>query len=315
MGSRSAGSTEPTEGYELIDVGGGRRLERFGDRTVDRPSPAATGPRSLPSAWDAADLVFEGSAPSVTSGAPASSPRRGGWRARRGDLRPWAVHLAGLTFELRPTAAGQVGIFPEQLEMLGWLEARLASRAATPSLEPVSPVAVAAHPPRATVLNLFAFTGAATLAAARVGAAAVHVDASRPAVAWARRNAELSGLADGPIRWLVDDARAFVARERRRQRRYQGLILDPPTYGHGDGGREWRLDRDLPALLGDCAAILDAAASFVLLTAHTPGYGPAELAELLRTAIGREVERGWLQVASRRGTPLRLGAYARTSSA
>ena len=147
--------------------------------------------------------------------------------------------------------------------MLPWLRDRVGERLAD------------APPP---VLHLFAYTGLATLALAAAGAAVTHVDASRPTVTWARRNAERSGLADRPIRWIVDDALAFTNREVRRGRRYAGVVLDPPSYGHGPaGGGDWRIEDDLPRLLAAAAALLEPD-GFVLLTAHTPEFGPDRLA-------------------------------------
>jgi len=184
--------------------------------------------------------------------------------------------------------------------MLAWLRDRVAERSG-----PMRPVPDA--------LNLFAYTGLATLALAAAGAAVAHVDGSRPTVAWARRNAELSGLADRPIRWLVDDARTFVGREVRRGRTHDGLVLDPPSYGHGEGGRAWRLERDLEPLLDACRAVLDAR-GFVLLTAHTPGFGPERLAGMLAAHLGRPpsaVDAGELTLDARSGARLTLGAFAR----
>jgi 23S rRNA (cytosine1962-C5)-methyltransferase len=132
------------------------------------------------------------------------------------------------------------------------------------------------------VLNLFAYTGGSTLAAAATGAAVVHVDAARSAVAWARRNAAASGLSEAPIRWIVDDARKFAAQERKRGKHYDGVILDPPSYGHGSGGEAWKLERDLEPLLADCAALTGPNPGFMLLSCHAPGYGAEELAALLR---------------------------------
>ena len=238
---------EDRGGYELLDAGDGRRLERFGDRIVDRPAAAAIDPRQDPGVWEQADLRFH---------------RNTGWEGRAGT-QSWSVELEGLTFELRPTETGQVGLFPEQAPNWRWLRRTVGAIAAS-------------GPP--TVLNLFAFTGAATLAAAAAGAEVAHVDGSRPSVAWARRNADLSGLADRPIRWLVDDAAVFVEREARRGRGYRGLILDPPSYGHGPAGRTWRLEKDLDDLLGNCVRVSDPAPEFVLLTAHTPGFGGERLA-------------------------------------
>jgi 23S rRNA (cytosine1962-C5)-methyltransferase len=165
------------------------------------------------------------------------------------------------------------------------------------------------------VLNLFAYTGLATLALASAGAAVTHVDASRPTVAWARRNAELSGLHDRPIRWIVDDTVGFVTREARRGRRYDGIILDPPTYGHGVGSRIWRLETDLASLLQACRSVLEPG-GFALLTAHTPGFGEEALATILAAALGRgraRVETGALGLSTTDDRHLDLGAFARVS--
>ncbi len=263
------------DGYRLIDAGDGRRLERFGQRVVDRPAPAATEPRAAPAGWASADLRHDASV---------------GWS---GDLEPWMATVGGLTLELRPTESGQVGLFPEHVRLWPWLREQLAAR------------------PDADVLHLFAHTGATTLALATAGARVAHVDASRPAVAWARRNAGLSGLAGAPIRWLVDDAGRFVTREARRGRRYRGVVLDPPAWGHGASGRSWRLDTDLPSLLDDCARVLDRDA-FVALTAHSVGWDAERLADALRLGFeARDVEAGELRLEADSAALLELGAFAR----
>jgi 23S rRNA (cytosine1962-C5)-methyltransferase len=247
--------------YELVDAGEGRRLERFGQRLVDRPGAMALDPRRLPAGWRAADLRFD----------PGD-----GWSGDEAALAPWRVTLEGLTLELRPTASGGVGLYPEHAANLAWLAEQVRARA----------MPVGGREP--AVLNLFAHTGLATLAAARAGAAVAHVDAATTAVAWARRNAELSSLADRPIRWLVDDAMGFVAREARRGRRYDGFVLDPPSFGRA-GTRQWRLADALPALLAACRAIATEDA-FVLLTAHTAGLDGHDLRQALRFsfAVRRE---------------------------
>jgi 23S rRNA (cytosine1962-C5)-methyltransferase len=273
-------------GYELLDAGDGRRLERFGAVLVDRPAPSAVEPRRDPVAWTAAQLVFA---------------RGRGWN-RVAPVDPWTVEHGGLIFALRATESGQVGLFPEQAPQWDWLRDRVTNRGDA----------------RADVdrafLNLFAYTGAATLALAGAGRTVSHVDGSRPAVAWARRNASLSGLADRPVRWLVDDADAFVAREVRRGRRYQGVVLDPPSYGHGAGGRSWRLDERLVPLLRECIALTGGSPELVLLTAHTQGFGASrlrdELAAVLRRPT-RDVDAGDLFLDARSGARLTLGAFAR----
>jgi 23S rRNA (cytosine1962-C5)-methyltransferase len=264
--------------YELLDVGDGMRLERFGARVVARPHPVAAGHRERNAPWREATLTFE--------------PERG-WTGRDVSLA-WEMRLAGLTVELRATPSGQVGAFPEQAAVWEWLRDRVT--------------------PGAAVLNLFAYTGIATLVAAAAGASVVHVDASRPTIAWARRNAELSGLADRPIRWIVEDAVGFVSRELRRGRRYVGVVLDPPSYGHAAGGRAWRLQDDLAPLIDRCADLVRGLNGFVLLTAHTPGFSPERLAFMLGEAFDASpagMELGPLFLRSATGRELDLGSFAR----
>jgi len=271
-------------GHELVDVGGGARLEWFGGRLIDRPSPGALGMRERPDAWADADLRFD---------------REKGWSGPLSPSEPWPANVADLILELRATEAGQVGLFPEHAALLGWLRDRVAGVTVAPA-----------------ILNLFAYTGLATLVLAANGAAVTHVDASRPTIAWARRNAELSGLADRPIRWILDDARAFVSREIRRERRYAGIILDPPSYGHGPGSGAWQIETDLPELLAACAAILDRD-GFMVLTAHTPAFDSGHLADLVGDALRRPasaIQAGDLTLETADGRQLELGAFARSSA-
>jgi 23S rRNA (cytosine1962-C5)-methyltransferase len=274
-------------GYRLEDVGGAARLEQFGERLVDRAAPAALGARGDPARWAAADLRFE---------------RDRGWAGPGVAAGPWPIEVAGLTLELRATEAGQVGLFPEHLAMLPWLREEIAARVAGGGDVPA-------------VLHLFAYSGLATLAMASAGGAVTHLDAARPTVAWARHNAAASGLADRPIRWIVDDAVAFTAREIRRGRRYAGVVLDPPSYGHGPGSGAWRIEVDLASLLGGVTRVLEPG-GFVLLTAHTPGFDADRLAHDLGRALGRlpdAVEAGDLALETADGRRLELGAFARSA--
>ncbi len=252
-----------SDAYALLDAGGGRRLERFGDVILDRPAPGTVwAPARDPAAWRGATARFE-RAPSATHGRwepPGILPDR------------WIVDVDGLPMELHPTPSGQIGLFPEHLAVARWAAARAAAVAE-----------VAGRP--AEVLNLFAHTGLATLLLARAGAAVAHVDASRPAVAWARRNAALAGLGDRRIRWLVDDAPRFVAREARRGRSYDGVVLDPPSYGHGPDGASWRLEDGLAPLLAGLRPLLDADRRFVACTAHAAGLGAQGLERLVRDGL------------------------------
>jgi 23S rRNA (cytosine1962-C5)-methyltransferase len=277
-------SPEAAPGYALLDAGDGRRLERFGEREVDRLAPGADERRRRPAAWAAADLRYD---------------RSRGWSGRGDVTAAWQVSLLELTLELRPTDSGGVGLFPEHLANAAWLERAIRKR---------SP---AGAPPPA-ILNLFAHTGLLTLVAARAGASVTHVDAARGAVAWARHNAALSALADRPIRWIVDDALEFVRREARRGRRFDGILLDPPTYGHG-GSKPWRIETDLPELLEACYAVT-AAKPFVLLTAHTTGIEVDHLEGAIREAfppLARWVGTAPLDLDAESGAILRLGTAIR----
>ena len=278
------------ERYELLDSGVRRRLERFGPLTIDRPAPGADGFRAAPELWPTADLRFDAG---------------DGWSGPAWPAEPWSVAIDGLTMELRATASGGLGLYPEHAANLAWLAAQVGAR--------VAGGAATADAPAPSVLNLFAHTGLVTLALARAGASVAHVDGAKSAVAWARRNAELSGLAERPVRWLVDDAASFVAREARRARRYDGIVVDPPALGRA-GGREWRLEEDLPALLAACHAIATPDA-FVLLTAHSESVDGGDLDAMLRAAFRRppgstDVVR--LDLSATSGPQLALGWAVRT---
>lgn len=271
------------EQYELLDFGDGRKLERWGAHVLDRPSPPAEGvsPRQ-PAAWNTADTRYQ-----------RTSGDRGVWLPR---LPPaWTVRHDELVFELKGNDFGHVGLFPEQAENWDWLGRQ---------------VRAAAAPVR--LLNLFAYTGGATLAAAAAGAEVTHVDAARSVVQWARRNAELSGLQEAPIRWITEDAAKFVRREVRRGRRYEAIVLDPPSYGHGPHGEPWLLREHLPALLAGCAELLASAPCCLLLSCHSPGLTPQDLRIALREHWPRREVAGFsLALTTRDGRTLPSGVGAR----
>jgi 23S rRNA (cytosine1962-C5)-methyltransferase len=251
--------------YQLLDFGEGRKLERFGDCVVDRPAPAADGiVRAQPDLWSQAASRFE-----------FLGDYRGGERGKwvPADALParWTIAFGPLRFELKPTDFGHLGVFPEQEANWEWIAPQVQT-AATDGMGP-------------KVLNLFAHTGGSTLAAALAGAEVVHVDSAKSAVNWARRNAVLSGLADAPIRWIVEDAVRFVERELKRGNRYGGVILDPPSYGHGPAGETWKFEDDLPGLLTACAELMTGRRGFILLTCHTPSITPPLTEELLKCAM------------------------------
>ena len=239
--------------YALLDSGGGRKLERYGRHTVVRPEPQCWWSPRDPAAFDAADAVFD----------PDDEDEAGRWRFAGRSLDTFPLAWRDVRFTGRFTPFRHLAFFPEQAANWGWLDERIRGLN------------------RPKVLNLFGYTGVASLACAAAGAEMTHVDASKKSVAWAHENAELSGLADRPIRWIVEDARKYVAREVRRGSRYQGIILDPPKYGRGPTGEVWRLFEDLPGLLKDCAALLADDADFLLLNAYAARISGLSLAHLM----------------------------------
>lgn len=239
--------------YALLDSGGGRKLERYGRHTVVRPEPQCWWSPRDPAAFDAADAVFD----------PDDEDEAGRWRFAGRPLDTFPLAWRDVRFMGRFTPFRHLAFFPEQAANWDWLDGRIGCLN------------------RPKVLNLFGYTGVASLACAAAGAEVTHVDASKKSVAWARENAELSGLADRPIRWIVEDARKYVAREVRRGSRYQGIILDPPKYGRGPTGEIWRLFEDLPGLLNDCAALLADDADFLLLNAYAARISGLSLAHLM----------------------------------
>lgn len=253
--------------YQLLDFGNGRRLERFGPMTLDRPCPAAEAFEPAdPVAWTRADARFEG-----------REAEQGQWTCRLELPDRWTVAYGPVRFELKRTEFGHLGLFPEQAENWDWIVRMLPSPGHRPQVGRARGVPL-------KILNLFAYTGGSTLAAAAAGAEVTHVDAAKNIVAWARRNAELSGLSDAPIRWIAEDAVKFVKRELKRGNRYDAVILDPPSYGHGPRGEVWRLSKHLPRLLSLCAELTAGHPKFMLLTCHTPGYDARQLIELMEAA-------------------------------
>lgn len=251
--------------YELIDFGDGRKLERFGAWVLDRPCPTAVGVRRVkPQAWRDAIARFEGDRAADGEWAPIAST----WKVRETTVEAPLESEKSFRMTLEPLPSGQVGVFPEQLENWRWIAARVAAQG--------SPL---------NVLNLFAYTGGSTLAAVAAGASVVHVDAAKSVVSRARQNAAVSGLGDEPARWIVEDVLKFCRREVKRGNRYDAIILDPPTYGHGPKGEEWSIKRDLLPLLELCGELTERRPKFLLLTCHSAGIGPAELSAYLSEGI------------------------------
>ncbi len=247
--------------YALLDSGHGRKLERYGAWTVVRPEPQCLwAPARSAGDWDAADALFEA----------ADDEESGRWKMRGDVPSSWTMRWRDVTFNARLTAFRHLALFPEHAANWEWLVDRVRARGSGFRL-----------------LNLFGYTGVASLAAAAAGATVTHVDASKKAVAWARENAVLSGLDAAPVRWICEDARKYVQREVRRGSRYDGVILDPPKYGRGPAGEVWRLYEHLPELMMGCASLLDTDASFLLLNAYSERLSGLALAGLLHDSLGR----------------------------
>lgn len=279
--------------YELLDSGEGEKLERFGAYVLRRPDPQALWERGQSSiVWETADAWYE-----RKKGDLPAQAGKGTWHFNKELPKEWEMSYGGLTFVIRPTSFKHVGLFPEQLPNWEWVAKTVASRRG------------------ATVLNLFGYTGGATLAAATAGASVTHVDASKTAVEWGRLNAEKSGLGDAPVRWIVEDVMKFVDRELKRATRYDGIILDPPAFGHGPSRELWKIEEDLVPLMQKCRNLLTEKPLFVLMNGYAAGYSHFAFEHLLEPIAkvhGGAVDGGELTLKEKDSTRvLPCGIFAR----
>jgi 23S rRNA (cytosine1962-C5)-methyltransferase len=282
--------------YALLDSGDGRKLERFGRFTIERPESQALWRPALDAGrWLRADAAFK------TTGSDEDG-EGGRWRKSAPIPETWPVRVLDITMLCRLTSFRHLGLFPEQLPHWEWMIGRMQAGRAKPQ----------------RVLNLFAYTGAASLLAATAGAEVTHVDASRKAIAWAKQNQAVSRLDDAPVRWILDDARKFVAREVRRGNRYHLILVDPPKFGRGPSGEEWDVFAHLPALLRECSALLAPQRSALVLTTYAIRASALAMDGLVRDCLaerGGATESGELAVieeASGRLLPTSL--YTRWTS-
>jgi len=289
----------PSLNYELLDFGDGRKLERFGGVVVNRPCPAAEGvAKARPELWNDANGRFRG----PRTGDGSWSPNVKQWVPADWQF----VHQGAASFRLGLEAlpSGQVGVFPEQRENWDWIAMQVGR--AKPR---------AADAPALKVLNLFAYTGGSTLAAVAAGADVVHIDAAHASVDRAKQNAILSGFGDRSIRWIPEDAMKFCQREVKRGNKYDAVILDPPSYGHGPKGEPWKINEHLLPLLQLCGELTEGRRKFVLVTCHSPGIGPGELSAYFADGIighcGVPPATGELFLATADGRRLPSGVYAR----
>ena len=274
--------------YILLDSGNGRKLERFGSYVIDRPSAQTVwAPHLLREKWDEADAYF-------------TREGENQWILRKKLPEKWILETAGIRFQLSSTDFGHLGIFPEQNVFWEWIRQTLLKSKRAQPLE---------------VLNLFAYSGGVTLAAAQGGAKVCHLDASKGMVAWARENAALNGLEGAPIRWIIDDVFKFLMREKKRGRKYDAIILDPPSFGRGSQGEIFKIEEDILKLLQECNDLLSEDPLFMLFSCHTPGFTPLVLHHLLSQVL--KDRKGSIDIGEMtlRGAPnvlpLPSGAFAR----
>jgi 23S rRNA (cytosine1962-C5)-methyltransferase len=282
--------SEPRDDYTLIDSGNGRKYERYGDKYFIRPEPQAMWAPAADD-WDA-DAEF----------IPGSDDEGGGrwYNNRPVPIDGWPlIWNDEVTFNAQCTPFRHLGFFPDMDPVWRWMRGQIADKSAP------------------DCMNLFGYTGVGTLALSAVGANMVHVDASKKSVAQARVNAQMSDMADRPVRWIVDDAAKFVVREVRRARRYDGILLDPPKYGRGPDGEVWRLEEDLAPLIANCRLLLDADSRFLFLTVYAVRMSALALGALMESHmrdLPGDVEFGELAVREeRRGLLLPTAIFARWS--
>ena len=281
-------TTNTSESYALIDSGVGEKLERYGNVVLARPDPQALWPKNLPEwEWAKAQARFERKKGEVE------------WITKESLPKEWPIEFGGLHFLIRPTSFKHTGLFPEQLSNWEWLSKISIGPAPAPGVKTsATPKALLSYEP-IRALNLFAYTGGATLVAAKAGASVVHVDASKTAVAWARENAAASGLASKPIRWIVEDVLVFVKREIKRGNRYDIIVMDPPSFGHGPKDELWKIEEHLMPLVKECLTLLSEKPIGFLINGYAAGYSPQAFAynlEPLLKKYGGTIQYGDLTI-------------------
>ncbi len=281
--------TKPSDGYSLLDSGNDEKLEQYGEFVFRRPDPQALWTKHLDDKnWNRANAVF------------ARDGKKGDWNLKPGLPERWPIAFSNLQFWIRPTSFKHTGLFPEQSTNWDWMREKIKA-----AKRPVS------------VLNLFGYTGGASLACAQAGAEVCHVDGSKVAIQWGKDNALLSGLEDKPIRWILDDARAFVKREIKRGKKYDGIILDPPAFGHGPNKELWKIEEHLVELLQMCREIMTDEPLFFLINGYASGYSAIAYENNLKelfAALGGTFEMGELTIEEKDSDRLLpCGIFARWS--
>lgn len=289
-------STPGWEDYELLDTGNGMRLERFGKYRISRPDPQIIWkPRLNPREWQQVDATFDAEAKK--------------WINKRNVPEKWLLRYKNLSFYAKLSPFKHTGVFPEQMLQWEWLSSTMMYHLLQKK---------DASQKQLRILNLFGYTGIASLVCAAGGAAVAHIDASRPTIGWARENQTASGMEDKQIRWILDDAIKFVGREVKRGVRYDGIIMDPPIYGHGPEGEKWDFNESFPQLLSLCKQVLSAQPLFILINAYAISSSSLMLENVLSdytSDLKGIVESGELALREKSaGRLLSTGIFARWSS-
>ncbi|MFD2115887.1 class I SAM-dependent methyltransferase [Paenibacillus yanchengensis] len=243
--------------YEILDSGNGEKLERWGKYILRRPDPLIIWPPEQPNLWNKIDGHYY-----------RSKNGGGSWELQPNLPEKWTINYGPLSFHIKPTGFKHTGLFPEQAVNWSWMMDKISS-----ANRPIK------------VLNLFAYSGGATVAAAKAGAEVCHVDAAKGMVQWAKENAQLSGLENAPIRYITDDVFKFVQREQRRGNKYDAIIMDPPSYGRGPQGETWKLEENLFPFLQTCMSILSDRPLFLLINSYTTGLSPTVLRNILQLTM------------------------------
>ncbi len=275
--------TEASEGYELLDSGDHEKLERWGDVVTARPDTQAIWTKQDAARWENASARY------------SSENGKGAWKTTGTIPEPWLVRMNDLTLSAKLSSIKHTGIFPEQAPNWDWATDRITSLG------------------NPEVLNLFGYTGAASVSAAKAGAKVTHVDSSKAAITWTAENAKLSELPDDALRLIVEDARSFVKRELKRGTKYDGIILDPPAFGRGGKGEVWKIEEDLLPLLQSLKELLsEKPGTFFLLNGYAAGYSPLSFKQLVDSVFGEvDADYGELRIKETSGRELPCGMYVR----
>lgn len=265
--------------YELLDSGSGQKLERFNEYTLIRPCQQAVWRPEKPQLWAAADASF-------------SRENGNRWTFKRKLPKEWVSTIGGVQFKISPTDFGHLGVFPEHADLWQWMRGKIQ--------------------PGDKVLNLFAYSGGVSLAAAQERAQVCHLDASKGMVDWARENAKINGLEKAQVRWIVDDALKFLRREVKRDVRYEGIILDPPTFGRGAKGEIFKIEEEILPLLQLCKDVLSSTPKFIAFSCHTPGFTPIVMEHLMRQIMPKgRIEVDEMTLHSPGALSIPSGSFAR----